>query len=107
MKVRARSRGSGFPPEHRSRAEKFQALCALGMANSRMKDYFDLWILLRDGDLDDAELTRAIQATFLPSRTTGQPVKVQGSITVRPAAINALESRDATANSREAAIAAI
>ena len=35
------------------------------MANSRMKDYFDLWMLLRDGDLDDAQLVRAIQATFI------------------------------------------
>jgi hypothetical protein len=50
-------------------AEKFQALCALGMANSRMKDYFDLWVLLRDGDLDDAELVRAIEATFARRRT--------------------------------------
>lgn len=45
-------------------AEKFQALCALGMANTRLKDYFDLRILLRDGDLDDRELVRAIKATF-------------------------------------------
>ena len=50
-------------------AEKFQALCALGMANSRMKDYFDLWMLLRNGDLDDAELVRAIQATFTRRRS--------------------------------------
>lgn len=50
-------------------AEKFHALCALGMANSRMKDYFDLRMLLRDGDLDDAELTRAIHATFTRLRT--------------------------------------
>jgi len=34
-----------------------------------MKDYFDLWMLLRDGDLDDAELVRAIQATFARRRT--------------------------------------
>lgn len=51
-------------PKYTVVAEKFQALCALGMANSRMKDYFDLWVLLREGDLDDAELLRAIQATF-------------------------------------------
>ena len=51
--------------------------------------------------------TVARAAMFLPSRTTGQPVTVQGPITVRPAAINALESRDATTKSREAAIAAI
>ena len=50
-------------------AEKFQALCALGMANSRMKDYFDLWMLLGNGELDDAELVRAIQATFSRRRT--------------------------------------
>ena len=50
-------------------AEKFEALCALGMANSRMKDYFDLWMLLRDGDLDDTELTHAIEATFTRRRT--------------------------------------
>ncbi len=57
-------------PKYTVVAEKFQALCALGMANSRMKDYFDLWILLGDGDLDDAELVRAIQATFTRRRTT-------------------------------------
>lgn len=50
-------------------AEKFQALCALGMANTRMKDYFDLWVLLRDEDLDDPELARAIRATFERRRT--------------------------------------
>ncbi len=56
-------------PKYTVVAEKFQALCALGMANSRMKDYFDLWMLLRDGDLDDAQLVRAIQATFARRRT--------------------------------------
>ena len=56
-------------PKYTVVAEKFQALCALGMANSRMKDYFDLWMLLRDADLDDAELVRAIQATFTRRRT--------------------------------------
>ena len=56
-------------PKYTVVAEKFQALCALGMANSRMKDYFDLWMLLRDGDLGDAELVRAIRATFTRRRT--------------------------------------
>lgn len=50
-------------------AEKFQALCALGMANTRMKDYFDLWVLLRANELDDPELARAIRATFVRRRT--------------------------------------
>ncbi len=39
------------------------------MANSRMKDYFDLWVLLREGDLDDIEWVHAIQATFVRRRT--------------------------------------
>lgn len=56
-------------PKYTVVAEKFQALCVLGMANSRMKDYFDLWMLLRDGDLDEEELTRAIRATFSRRRT--------------------------------------
>ena len=56
-------------PKYTVVSEKFQALCALGMANSRMKDYFDLWMLLHDRDLDDVELVRAIQATFTRRRT--------------------------------------
>ena len=56
-------------PKYTVVAEKFQALCALGMANSRMKDYFDLWMLLRDGELDDVKLTHAIEATFTRRRT--------------------------------------
>lgn len=56
-------------PKYTVVAEKFHALCSLGMANSRMKDYFDLWVLLREGDLEDAELVRAIEATFARRRT--------------------------------------
>lgn len=56
-------------PKYTVVAEKFHALCSLGMANSRMKDYFDLWVLLREGDLEDAELVRAIEATFAHRRT--------------------------------------
>ena len=39
-------------------------LCVLGMANTRMKDYFDLWVLLNEGALESAELGRAVMATF-------------------------------------------
>jgi len=45
-------------------AEKLHAICLLGMANTRMKDYFDLDILLREESSDPAELRQAIQATF-------------------------------------------
>ncbi len=45
-------------------AEKLHAICLLGLANTRMKDYFDLDLLLQDEALDPAELRRAIEATF-------------------------------------------
>ena len=34
------------------------------MTNTRMKDFFDLWVLLRDATLDDAEL----QLSMIPYR---------------------------------------
>jgi predicted nucleotidyltransferase component of viral defense system len=45
-------------------AEKLEALVKLGMANTRMKDFYDLWKLSRDFDFDGALLTEAIKATF-------------------------------------------
>ncbi len=45
-------------------AEKYQAMVVLGIANTRMKDYFDLWVLARHATIDRTILHRAIQATF-------------------------------------------
>ncbi|PLU44589.1 nucleotidyl transferase AbiEii/AbiGii toxin family protein [Sinorhizobium medicae] len=45
-------------------AEKFQAMVMLGRVNSRMKDFYDIWILSRSFDFDDDRLARAIAATF-------------------------------------------
>jgi hypothetical protein len=45
-------------------AEKLHALVVLGMANSRMKDFYDLWIMAREFEFDGATLCRAIAATF-------------------------------------------
>jgi len=36
----------------------------IGMLNSRMKDYFDLWVLAGHSDFDGAVLAAAIRATF-------------------------------------------
>jgi hypothetical protein len=44
-------------------AEKLEAMIVLGMRNSRMKDYFDVWVLLRQGGFDPALLAQAIHAT--------------------------------------------
>ncbi len=51
-------------PKYTVVSEKFHAVCLLGMANTRMKDYFDLWVLLNEGALESTELRRAIDATF-------------------------------------------
>lgn len=45
-------------------AEKFQAMVALGVANGRMKDYFDLWAIPRALSITPEELDAAIGATF-------------------------------------------
>jgi hypothetical protein len=56
-------------------AEKFQAIVDLGMANSRMKDFFDLRYLSMTMTLDGATLSRAIRATFA-RRKTPPPTEV-------------------------------
>lgn len=45
-------------------AEKLDAVVSLGMANSRMKDYFDLYILFRETKLDAQIVSAAIMRTF-------------------------------------------
>lgn len=45
-------------------AEKFHAMATLGLPNSRMKDFFDVWLLARTYEFDGAELRSAIEATF-------------------------------------------
>jgi predicted nucleotidyltransferase component of viral defense system len=50
-------------------AEKFQAMVALGRANSRMKDVYDIWVLSRTHEFKDDNLARAIAATFARRKT--------------------------------------
>jgi hypothetical protein len=45
-------------------AEKYQAMVMLGAANSRMKDFFDLYMIARHTSLDGQTLAGAIRATF-------------------------------------------
>ena len=39
-------------------------MVALGRANSRMKDYYDVWMLTSEFELEPERLRRAIVATF-------------------------------------------
>jgi hypothetical protein len=45
-------------------AEKLDVMVQLGMANSRMKDFYDVAVLARDYDFERDILVRAIRATF-------------------------------------------
>lgn len=51
-------------------AEKLEAIVKLASFNSRVKDYFDLWVLMRYENLDRALLPTAIRATFARRNTT-------------------------------------
>lgn len=50
-------------PRETAIAEKLEAIISLGMRNSRMKDYFDLYLLLTGSGLDGALLAEAIANT--------------------------------------------
>lgn len=50
-------------------SEKLEAIVSIGMTNSRMKDYFDLRALAREGAVDGDELASAIAATFARRKT--------------------------------------
>ena len=52
-----------YPPETVV-AEKFQAMVALNMLNSRMKDFFDLWAIAGAFAFEGEVLARAIRTTF-------------------------------------------
>jgi hypothetical protein len=50
-------------------AEKFEALVTLGIANSRLKDFYDLWMISRTFELRQATLIEAVRRTFERRRT--------------------------------------
>ncbi len=50
-------------------AEKFNAMIVLGIANSRMKDYFDIWMLSRNFTIEADILREAIRQTFSKRHT--------------------------------------
>jgi predicted nucleotidyltransferase component of viral defense system len=55
-------------------AEKLQAMVALGSANSRMKDFYDVWICSAHLDFNAKTLLKSIDATF-KNRQTPVPVE--------------------------------
>ncbi|MCK6536828.1 MAG: nucleotidyl transferase AbiEii/AbiGii toxin family protein [Polyangiaceae bacterium] len=61
-------------------AEKLHAMVNLGMTNTRMKDFFDLWFLCRTFGFEGQSLRKAIRATF-EGRGTQLPVEAPLALT--------------------------
>jgi hypothetical protein len=57
-------------------AEKFQAMVYLGEINSRMKDFYDIWLLAMHGVYDGPILAQALRATFEHRQTALQALPV-------------------------------
>ncbi len=45
-------------------AEKFEAMVKLGLINSRMKDFYDVYTILKNCTIDSADLKQALKKTF-------------------------------------------
>jgi Nucleotidyl transferase AbiEii toxin, Type IV TA system len=69
----------GYTPES-AIAEKFQAMVALDIANTRIKDFYDIWALSRTLEFEGAVLARAIEATF-NQRSTPLPTEAPRALT--------------------------
>ncbi|MGH7943619.1 MAG: nucleotidyl transferase AbiEii/AbiGii toxin family protein [Opitutaceae bacterium] len=54
-------------------AEKFEAMVKLGTANTRMKDFHDVWFLAHRFEFDGPTLRKAIEATFARRKTILPP----------------------------------
>lgn len=61
-------------------AEKLQAMAALGMLNSRMKDLYDIWTMAQQFEFDGSVLAEAIRAT-LDRRNTSVADELPAALT--------------------------
>lgn len=73
-----------YPPETVI-AEKLEALVKLGSFNTRLKDYFDLWLLMRFEAIDREMLPQAVAATFA-RRSTPLPAELPAGLAEKFAA---------------------
>jgi predicted nucleotidyltransferase component of viral defense system len=76
----------GYPPESVV-AEKLQALVFLGSINSRMKDFYDLWMMAERFEFDAQKLQKAIMNTF-DRRNTPFPIETPIGLSETFAAAN-------------------
>ncbi len=64
----------GYPVESVI-SEKFEAMVKLGLLNSRMKDFYDIWLMMRQFSFCGLKLTEALKRTF-ENRKTLLPKKI-------------------------------
>ena len=57
-------------------SEKLEAMVKLGILNSGMKDFYDIWLLSRQFNFDGAKLAEAIRRTF-ERRGTALPAEIE------------------------------
>ena len=57
-------------PRETAIAEKFETMVRLGIVNSRMRDYYDIWVMSQEFEFDGEVLQMAIRATFKRRKTT-------------------------------------
>ncbi|MEL7668667.1 MAG: nucleotidyl transferase AbiEii/AbiGii toxin family protein [Actinomycetota bacterium] len=68
-------------------AEKFETMVSKGLLNSRLKDYYDIWMLSRTVAFAGGDLTESIAATFERRGTdvpSSRPAVLSGDYTKRP-----------------------
>ena len=71
-------------------AEKFEALVTLGMANSRLKDFYDLWLIAQTFEFRQSVLVDAVRRTF-ERRGTALPADMPVGLTDEFAAARAAQ----------------
>ncbi|MEK6564199.1 MAG: nucleotidyl transferase AbiEii/AbiGii toxin family protein [Candidatus Omnitrophota bacterium] len=64
---------NGYPQESVI-SEKFEAMIKLGLLNSRMKDFYDIWLMMRQFEFKGANIASAVKKTF-NNRKTDVPNK--------------------------------
>lgn len=62
---------NGYTPQT-SIAEKFESIIRLGFANTRMKDFYDIWLLIQQFDFDHQELKEIIQQILINRGTNAE-----------------------------------
>lgn len=70
----------GYPPETVI-AEKAHSIIRFGESTSRLKDFYDIWLLSEHFDFDGWVLQNAIQSTFM-KRQTDYPTSLPNALTM-------------------------